>query len=33
MLLFVAKFILFYLFCSVAFAIFKVMYYNISENG
>ena len=28
-----AKFVLFYVFCSVAFALFKVMYYNISKNG
>ncbi|MCY9290760.1 hypothetical protein MOF05_20620 [Bacillus haynesii] len=32
MLLFLGKFVLFYLFCSVAFAIFKVMYYNISKK-
>ncbi|KAA6453193.1 hypothetical protein [Bacillus swezeyi] len=32
MLLFFGKFILFYLFGSVAFALFKVMYYNISKK-
>ena len=32
MLLFFAKFVLFYVFCSVAFALFKVMYYNISKK-
>ena len=32
MLLFFGKFVLFYLFCLAAFAIFKVMYYNISKK-
>ncbi|MDU0070019.1 MULTISPECIES: hypothetical protein [Bacillus] len=32
MLLFFGKFILLYLLCSVAFAFFKVMYYNIGKK-
>ncbi|WP_458117521.1 hypothetical protein [Bacillus sp. PK6-026] len=32
MLMFFGKFLLFYLFCLAAFAIFKVMYYNISKK-